>query len=133
MSIALSSFAPATTASATQPRNIEQLRAQAEELESVFLNTLIKQMFSGIKTDQSSFGGGFAEETWRGMQSEQLANQIAQSGGLGIAESLTRTYQPIYAPWLGANFDVIVPYLIMIIVLMVRPYGLFGTKEVVRV
>ena len=40
MSIALSSFAPATTASATQPRNIEQLRAQAEELESVFLNTL---------------------------------------------------------------------------------------------
>jgi branched-chain amino acid transport system permease protein len=52
---------------------------------------------------------------------------------IGIAESLTRTYQPIYAPWLGANFDVIVPYLIMIIVLMVRPYGLFGTKEVVRV
>jgi branched-chain amino acid transport system permease protein len=52
---------------------------------------------------------------------------------IGIAESLTRTYQPIYAPWLGANFDVIVPYLIMIVVLMVRPYGLFGTKEVVRV
>ena len=52
---------------------------------------------------------------------------------IGVAESLTRTYQPIYAPWLGANFDVIVPYLIMIVVLMVRPYGLFGTKEVVRV
>ncbi|MEX1210224.1 MAG: branched-chain amino acid ABC transporter permease [Candidatus Nanopelagicales bacterium] len=52
---------------------------------------------------------------------------------IGIAESLTRTYQPLYAPWLGANFDVIVPYLIMIIVLMVRPYGLFGTREVVRV
>jgi branched-chain amino acid transport system permease protein len=52
---------------------------------------------------------------------------------IGVAESLTRTYQPVYAPWLGANFDVIVPYLIMIIVLMVRPYGLFGTKEVVRV
>jgi branched-chain amino acid transport system permease protein len=52
---------------------------------------------------------------------------------IGVAESLTRTYQPIYAPWLGANFDVIVPYLIMILVLMVRPYGLFGTKEVVRV
>lgn len=52
---------------------------------------------------------------------------------IGIAESLTRTYQPIYAPWLGANFDIIVPYLIMIVVLMVRPYGLYGTKEVVRV
>lgn len=52
---------------------------------------------------------------------------------IGVAESLTRTYQPLYLPWLGANFDVIVPYLIMIIVLMVRPYGLYGTKEVVRV
>jgi branched-chain amino acid transport system permease protein len=52
---------------------------------------------------------------------------------IGVAESLTRTYQPEFAPWLGANFDVIVPYLIMIIVLMIRPYGLFGTKEVVRV
>jgi branched-chain amino acid transport system permease protein len=52
---------------------------------------------------------------------------------IGVAESLTRTYQPAYAPWLGANFDVIVPYLIMIVVLMVRPYGLYGTKEVVRV
>ncbi len=52
---------------------------------------------------------------------------------IGIAESLTRTYQPLYAPWLGANFDVIVPYIIMILVLMIRPYGLYGTKEVVRV
>jgi branched-chain amino acid transport system permease protein len=52
---------------------------------------------------------------------------------IGVAESLTRTYQPEFAPWLGANFDVIVPYLIMIVVLMIRPYGLFGTKEVVRV
>ena len=52
---------------------------------------------------------------------------------IGIVESLTRTYQPLYLPWLGANFDIIVPYVIMIIVLMVRPYGLYGTKEVVRV
>jgi branched-chain amino acid transport system permease protein len=52
---------------------------------------------------------------------------------IGIAEALTRTYQPGIAPWLGANFDVVVPYLIMILVLMLRPYGLFGTPEVQRV
>ena len=52
---------------------------------------------------------------------------------IGVAESLTRTYQPAMAPWLGANFDVVVPYLIMIVVLMIRPYGLFGTPEVQRV
>ena len=52
---------------------------------------------------------------------------------IGIVESITRTYQPTFAPWLGANFDVVVPYLIMIIALMVRPYGLYGTPEVQRV
>jgi branched-chain amino acid transport system permease protein len=52
---------------------------------------------------------------------------------IGIAESLTRSYQPEYAPWLGANFDVIVPYLILVVSLMVRPYGLYGTPEVQRV
>jgi branched-chain amino acid transport system permease protein len=52
---------------------------------------------------------------------------------IGVAESLTRSYQPEYAPWLGANFDIIVPYLILIVSLMVRPYGLYGTPEVQRV
>jgi len=52
---------------------------------------------------------------------------------IGVAESLTRTYQPAYAPWLGSSFDVVVPYLILIVSLMVRPYGIFGTPEVQRV
>ncbi|MEX2562546.1 MAG: branched-chain amino acid ABC transporter permease [Nitriliruptoraceae bacterium] len=52
---------------------------------------------------------------------------------IGVAESMTRAYQPSYAPWLGANFDVVVPYVIMVMVLMVRPFGLFGTREVERV
>lgn len=56
-------------------------------------------------------------------------------GGLviGVIESLSRTYQPGFAPWLGANFDQVVPYLVMLIVLMIRPYGLFGTPEIERV
>jgi flagellar protein FlgJ len=66
----------------------DQLRGQAVELEGVFLNTLLKEMFSSIKTDRASFGGGFGEETWRGMQSEQLANSIAESGGVGLADQL---------------------------------------------
>lgn len=56
-------------------------------------------------------------------------------GGLivGIAMALTKTYQPVYAPWLGTNFENVVPYLIMLVVLLVRPYGIFGTREVQRV
>ena len=67
---------------------IARVRAQAEEFEGVFLNTLTKQLFSGIKTDQSAMGGGFGEETWRSMQAEQLATTMAQNGGLGIAKQI---------------------------------------------
>jgi len=70
------------------PEQYAKVKAQAEELEGVFLNTLTKELFSSIKTDQDSFGGGFGEETWRSMQSEQMANSIAQSGGLGIADQM---------------------------------------------
>ncbi len=56
-------------------------------------------------------------------------------GGLlvGLVQSLVASYQPDAAPWLGANFQVITPYLLMLAVLLVRPYGLFGTPEVQRV
>lgn len=52
---------------------------------------------------------------------------------IGVAEVMTSTYQPSLAPGLGRNFAQVVPYLVMFIVLLVRPYGLFGTKEVERV
>ena len=52
---------------------------------------------------------------------------------IGVIESITRSYAAEIAPVLGANFDVVVPYIIMVLVLMVRPYGLFGTPEVQRV
>lgn len=56
-------------------------------------------------------------------------------GGLiiGVVSSITAALQPIHAPWLGPNFENVVPYVVMILVLLVRPYGLFGTKEVIRV
>ena len=52
---------------------------------------------------------------------------------IGLAEAYTKAYQPGHFPWLGANFDQVVPYLLMLLVLLVRPYGLFGTREVERV
>lgn len=52
---------------------------------------------------------------------------------IGVIISITARYSAAYAPWLGDNFDRVAPFLVMIIVLVVRPYGLFGTKEVQRV
>ena len=51
---------------------------------------------------------------------------------IGLAEAYTKAYQPDLFPWAGANFDQVVPYLVMLVVLLVRPYGLFGTREVER-
>jgi len=43
------------------------------------------------------------------------------------------TYQPQHAAFLGKGFSQVVPYLVMFVVLLFRPYGLFGTEEVERV
>ncbi|MGV3489973.1 MAG: rod-binding protein [Devosia sp.] len=87
----MSSFTPvvASDTSSISPAKMVQLKQQAEELEGIFLNTLMKEMFASVKSQDGEMGGGgFAEETWRGMQAEQMANSIAQGGGIGLAEAL---------------------------------------------
>jgi branched-chain amino acid transport system permease protein len=56
-------------------------------------------------------------------------------GGLaiGVIEVLVQAYQPLLLPELGTSLHVVTAYVLMIAVLMVRPYGLFGTREVERV
>ena len=55
-------------------------------------------------------------------------------GGLviGITETLASGYQDQLA-FLGRGFGAVVPYIVMIAVLLVRPSGLFGTRELTRV
>ena len=52
---------------------------------------------------------------------------------IGVTQTLTSGYQPQYASWLGDGFGSAMPYVVMIAILLVRPYGLFGTREVRRV
>ena len=82
----MTATAPAAQAGHQLARLPAQLYKQAQDLEGVFLNTLMKEMFSSIKTDDASMGGGFGEETWRGMQAEQMANAVANQGGIGLAK-----------------------------------------------
>jgi branched-chain amino acid transport system permease protein len=51
---------------------------------------------------------------------------------VGLVEVMSAAYITPNAPWLGSNVHVVIPYLLMITVMMVRPYGLFGTAEVRR-
>ncbi len=56
-------------------------------------------------------------------------------GGLliALAEVFAGQYLSQYNSVLGSGYSTIVPYLVMLIVLVVRPYGLFGTPEIRRV
>ena len=52
---------------------------------------------------------------------------------VGVVESLVGTYGERVAPIFGGEFAQVAPYIVMLLVLLVRPYGLFGTREVERV
>jgi branched-chain amino acid transport system permease protein len=56
-------------------------------------------------------------------------------GGLiiGLTQALVAGYQDDVAPWLGDGFSAVAPFVVMVLILLVRPYGLLGTREVRRV
>lgn len=59
----------------------------------------------------------------------------ALAGGMiiGFAEIYAGQYLARYTDVLGAGYQQVVPYIVMLAVLLVRPYGLFGTEEIRRV
>lgn len=56
-------------------------------------------------------------------------------GGLiiGIGNNLAAKYFADWMPVLGQSFAGVFPFVVMIIVLLIRPYGIFGTREVRRI
>ncbi|MGI9605054.1 MAG: branched-chain amino acid ABC transporter permease [Acidimicrobiales bacterium] len=61
--------------------------------------------------------------------------QGALAGGLliGLAEIYAGQYLSHWTGTLGPGYQQIVPYIVMMAVLLVRPFGLFGTPEIRRV
>jgi Rod binding domain-containing protein len=46
-------------------------------------------MFEGLSSD-GPFGGGQAEETYRGLLVDEYGKAIAKSGGVGLADQIAR-------------------------------------------
>ncbi|QFZ22294.1 branched-chain amino acid ABC transporter permease [Saccharothrix syringae] len=63
---------------------------------------------------------------------DSLGGAVVGGLAVGVVESLVGTYQGDVAPWLGPNFALVAPYALMLVVLLVRPHGLFGAREVER-
>jgi branched-chain amino acid transport system permease protein len=64
---------------------------------------------------------------------DSLEGAVVGGLAVGVVESLVGSYQRDLAPWLGDNFAVVSPYVLMLLVLLARPHGIFGTPEVRRV
>lgn len=65
----------------------KEMREVAEELESVFLNEMLKPMFEGIEAS-APFGGGQGESIYRDMQVSEYSKALTQRGGIGIADAV---------------------------------------------
>ena len=66
--------------------------------------------------------GGFAS----------LGGAVAGGVVIGLIEVLTAGYAPAHAPWLGQNIHLVAPYLVMLVLLALRPAGLLGAREARR-
>lgn len=66
-----------------------RMKAAAQDYEAVFVSTMLSQMFAGVKTE-APFGGGSAEETWRGLLIDEYGKEIAKSGGIGLSDHIYR-------------------------------------------
>jgi len=68
----------------------DKARESAMEFETVFLNSMFSQMFTGIDGD-GPFGGSQALGVWRSFLTDEYAKSFAQNGGIGIASDVYRT------------------------------------------
>lgn len=62
---------------------------------------------------------------------DSVVGAVVGGFAVGIAESFAGEF--IKFDFLGTGFAGIVPYLLMLVVLLFKPYGLFGTEEIRRV
>jgi branched-chain amino acid transport system permease protein len=68
---------------------------------------------------------------------DSIAGAVVGSLIIGLTQGYIAYYQlpleSIVGFTLGSGFSLIAPYLVMFIILLIKPDGLFGTKEVERV
>ena len=72
------------------PEKQQKAKSAAQDFESVFLNSMFQQMFSGVQ-GEGPFGNTPGTGPWRSMLTDEYAKGISKSGGVGIASDVFRT------------------------------------------
>lgn len=68
-------------------KKIGEIEEAAKDFESMFLSEMIGNMFETVAVDPL-FGGGEAEETWRGLIVEEYSKAVVKAGGIGMSDSV---------------------------------------------
>lgn len=80
----------ATAGAQTAPRGAKQTVDQAaKDFEAVFISQMFEQMWAEVPTD-GAFGGGSGEKIFRSLMIQEMGKQIANQGGIGLADSVRR-------------------------------------------
>ncbi|WP_029145900.1 branched-chain amino acid ABC transporter permease [Microbacterium luticocti] len=61
---------------------------------------------------------------------DSLKGAVIGGLAIGLIEALAATTQ---VAWLGEGYQLVLPYALMLVLLLLRPAGLFGSKDLVRV
>jgi flagellar protein FlgJ len=72
------------------PQAKGKARAQAQDFEALFLNSMFSQMTSGVK-GEGPYGDTTGTGVWRSMLTDEYAKSFAKAGGVGIADNVFRT------------------------------------------
>lgn len=68
----------------------DPVRAQAQDFETMFINSMFQHMFTGIGND-GPLGNGPGVGVWRSLLTEQFAKNVVKSGGIGIAQQVYKS------------------------------------------
>lgn len=65
-------------------------KKQADDFESMFLEQMTQQMFSGTGAEGPLGQNGTGGEIWRTQLTNQYAQQIQKAGGVGVSDQIMR-------------------------------------------
>jgi peptidoglycan hydrolase FlgJ len=82
--------AKAPKLSLDKTQNLEKAKSTAQDFESVFLNNMFQQMFTGLD-GEGPFGGSGATGVWRSFLTDEYSKSFAKAGGIGITNEVYRS------------------------------------------
>ena len=80
-----------STLSTSTPATIRPSMSPYRKFEAVLLQTFVQEM---LPKDDKLYGDASTADAYRSMMAEQLANQLAKSGRIGIAKMIEKAHGP---------------------------------------